>query len=136
MRGDHLDAIDEIRPAALEVIRDAYRVDTVRRHGKFEFGIKSAHAAAVVVRTHRITLRSDHGHGRIERGAQRLGVAVTIEDLSFSQGDLKEVHVTGFIDDSVERVSLGFLGDGGLLQGIVRFDFERVLEGRKAESIS
>ena len=48
-RGGHLDAVDEVGAAALEVIPHAQRVDAVGRNGDAEAGIQATHAAAVVI---------------------------------------------------------------------------------------
>ena len=66
LRGDHLDAVDEVGAPSLEVIGDAHGVDTVDRSGELETGVEATHAAAVVVADDGRALGCVHVDDRIE----------------------------------------------------------------------
>ncbi|MEY3548342.1 MAG: hypothetical protein RLZZ552_709 [Verrucomicrobiota bacterium] len=136
LRGHHLDAVDEVHAAPFEVVGDADRVDAVGRGGEAETGIKTTHAAAVVVAREGVALGAEHGDDGVEGRTQRLGERAALEDLALLEGHAEEIDVARLPDDAVEGVSRGLGGDGALLRDVVRFGLEGVVDGREAEEVA
>ena len=136
LRGDHLDTVNEVGSAALQVVSDADRVDAVDRSGDLEAGIQTAHTSAVIVADERSALgRVDIDDG-IEGRTEDLGEGAAFEDLPLLEWHTETIDVARLLDDAIESVGLGLHGEGALLERFVWLGLKGIVDGREAEEVA
>ena len=135
LRGGELDPVDELGPAALQVIADAEHVVTIRRHRDFEARIQATHPAPVIVGDQGGAGGAPQADDRIQGRPKHLGVSVAREHLALLQSEAVVIRVAGRADDAIQRVGVGGGDDIGLLAGAVRFRLEEIIDGGNPEGI-